>query len=200
MWRSLRASLSRFCVRRAAACQGHAPARAVRWLRLACTLSPTFAEAYPALVALCRTLNDRHGALAAAQEAAIRFPHNPDAWMLLGDANLMAFRQKEGLRAYEQVLVLEERSDAAMAAGELYRRAGQPAEAAARFARAYAAGGSADALWSNAQSLFLAGDEHAADEALNLWATLVPGGMDQLPQARARLRTAAGSGSPDAKG
>jgi|SRR5205807_4205505 len=191
MWRAFRAALARFAVRRAAASQGRAPGYAVRWLRLACGISPSFADSYPALVALYRTMNDRNGALAAAQEAAVRFPHNPDAWMLLGDACLMAFKQKEGLRAYEQVLVLEERADAAMAAGALYRRAGRPAEAAARFARAYAAGGGAEALWENAQALFLAGDVTAADEALALWATQVPGGMEQLAEARARLRSAA---------
>src|SRR3989449_5598471 len=140
MWRSFRAAFARFAVRRASACQGHAPRRAARWLRLACSLTPSFAESYPALVALSRTLEDRFGALAAAQEAAVRFPGNPDAWMLLGDAYLMVFKQKEALHAYEQVLALEDRADAAMAAGQLDRRAGQAAEAAARFARAYAAG------------------------------------------------------------
>src|SRR5207244_4033758 len=82
----------------------------------------------------------------------------------------------EALAAYEQALVLEERADAALAAGELYRRAGQAAEAAARFARAYAAGGGAEALWRNAQALFQAGDERAAEQALTLWSTLVPRG------------------------
>src|SRR5207249_2305340 len=83
-----------------------------------------------------------------------RFPENPDAWMLLGEAWQMAFRQQDALVAYEQVLALEERPDAALAAGDLYRRAGRHAEAAARFARAYAAGGGAEALWLNAQALF----------------------------------------------
>jgi tetratricopeptide (TPR) repeat protein len=198
MWRSFRAALARLAVRRASACQGHAPRRAVWWLRRACSVSPTFAEPYPALVALCRTLDDRVGAFTAGQEAALRFPGNPDAWMLLGDACLMVFKQKDALHAYEQVLVLEERADAAMAAGELYRRAGLPAEAAARFARAYAAGGGADAIWQNAQALFQAGDHTAADEALALWATQVPDGMAQLTAARARLRSAASD--PGAKG
>jgi len=200
MWRSFRAALARFAVRRAAACQGHAPRRAVRWLRLACGLSPTFAEPYPALVALCRTLEDRFGALAAGQEAAVRFPGNPDAWMLLGDAYLMVFKQKEALHAYEQVLALEERADAAMAAGQLYRRAGQPAEAAARFARAYAAGGGASALWENAQALSQAGDHHAADDALALWATQVPDGMEKLAEARARLRSGEAGGREGEEG
>src|SRR6266516_2866467 len=116
MLRSLRSSLARFAVRRAAACQRFAPRRADFWL------------------------------------------------------------------------ALEERPDAAVAAGDLYRRAGLLQEAAARFARAYAAGGGAEALWLNAQTLFQAGDERAADEALHLWATQVPGGLDRLSDARAELR------------
>jgi tetratricopeptide (TPR) repeat protein len=108
--------------------------------------------------------------------------------MLLGDAYQMVFRQREALGAYEQALALEERVDAAMAAGHLYRRAGRPAEAAARFARAYAAGGGPEAIWENAQALYHAGDETAADSALELWATLVPDGPKRLPDARAELR------------
>ena len=121
----------------------------------------------------------------------MRFPDNPDAWMLLGEALQMVFRQQEALGAFEQALALEERADAALAAGELYRRAGQYADAAARFARAYAAGGGAEALWHNAQALFQAGDHSAAEEALNLWATQVPNGHERLPEARAQLRTRA---------
>jgi len=188
MLRLARAALARFAVRRAAACQRHAPRRAALWLRLGCALSPAFAEPFPALVHLRRALEDRWGALAAARDAVDRFAGNPDAWMLLGEASQMVFRQQEALGAYEQALALEERADAAMAAGELYLRAGQPAEAAARFARAYAAGGGAEALWLNAQTLFQAGDERAADEALHLWATQVPGGLDRLSDARAELR------------
>ncbi len=145
MWRSLRSALARFTVRRAAACQRYAPKRAGRWLRLGCALAPAFAAPYPALVRLRRAIEDRWGALAAAQEAAERF------------------------------------------AGDLYRRAGRHAEAAARFARAYAAGGGAEALWLNAQELFRAGDVGAADEALHLWATQVPDGLERLSQARAEL-------------
>jgi len=188
MLRSPRAALARFAVARAAACQRHAPRRAVLWLQLGCALSPTFAEPFPALVHLRRALEDRWGALAAARGAVGRFPGNPDAWMLLGEACQMVFRQQEALGAFEQALALEERADAAIAAGELYLRAGQPAEAAARFARAYAAGGGAGALWSNAQALFQAGDTRAADEALTLWATQVPDGMERLAAARAELR------------
>jgi tetratricopeptide (TPR) repeat protein len=188
MFRPVRAALARFAVRRAAACQRHAPHRAALWLRLGCTLSPTFAEPFPALVHLCRALEDRWGALAAAQTAVRRFSGNPDAWMLLGEACQMAFRQREALVAYEQALALEERPDAAMAAGELYLRAGEPSNAAARFARAYAAGGGAAALRANAQALFQAGDIRAADEALSLWATQVPDGLERLAEVRAELR------------
>jgi tetratricopeptide (TPR) repeat protein len=188
MVRSLRAALARFCVRRAAACQRHAPRRALAWLRLGCNLTPVFADPYPAFVHLSRALEDRWGAVTAAREASVRFPENPDAWMLLGEALQMVFRQQEALGAYEQALALEERADAAMAAGELYKRAGQHSDAAARFARAYAAGGGAEALWQNAEALFHAGDHSAAEEALNLWATQVEGGHDRLAEARARLR------------
>lgn len=187
MLRSLRSALARFTVRRAAACQRYAPKRADRWLRLGCALAPAFAEPYPALVRLRRAIEDRWGALAAAQEAAERFPASPDAWLLLGEACQMVFRQQEALHAYEEALALEERPDAALAAGDLYRRAGRHADAAARFARAYAAGGGAEALWLNAQELFLAGDVGAADEALHLWATQVPDGLERLSQARAEL-------------
>jgi tetratricopeptide (TPR) repeat protein len=187
MLRSLRSALARFAVRRAAASQRQAPKRADRWLQLGCVLSPAFAEPFPALVRLRRAIEDRWGAFAAAQEAVERFPENPDAWLLLGEACQMVFRQPEALAAYEQALALEERPDAALAAGDLYQRAGRHAEAAARFARAYAAGGGAEALRLNAQALFQAGDVHAADEALHLWATQVPDGLDKLSQARAEL-------------
>src|SRR6266704_2844059 len=130
MFRSLRSALARFAVRRAAACQRHAPKRAAWWLEIGCALTPVFAESYPALVRLRRAIEDRWGALAAAQEAVERFPENPDAWLLLGAAYQMVFRQQEALVAYEQALALEERPDAAMAAGDLYRRAGRDAEEA----------------------------------------------------------------------
>src|SRR2546430_8205961 len=81
MLRSLRSALARFAVRRAAASQREAPKRADLWLRLGCALTPAFADTYPALVQLRRAIEDRWGAVAAAQEAAPRFPENPDAWM-----------------------------------------------------------------------------------------------------------------------
>src|SRR3989475_8059380 len=165
MWKRFRAALARFAVRRAAACQRHAPQRAAAWLRLACSWTPGFGEPYVALVHLSRALEDRWGALATAQEATERFPENPDAWMLLGDASQMVFRQREALGAYEQALALEERVDAAMAAGELYRRAGHHADAAARFARAYAAGGGPAALWQTAPPRVAPGGPEGADQA-----------------------------------
>jgi len=181
MLRALRSALVRFTVRRAAASQRDAPRRADWWLRVGCALSPAFGECYPALVRLRRAIEDRWGAVAAAQDAAERFSENSDAWMLLGEAFQMVYRQ------HEQVLTLEERPDAALAAGDLYARAGRHAEASARFARAYAAGGGADALWLNARALFQAGDVKAADEALHLWATQVPDGLERLSDARAEL-------------
>ncbi len=187
MLRALRSALVRFTVRRAAASQRDAPRRADWWLRVGCAVSPAFADCYPALVRLRRAIEDRWGAVAAAQDAADRFPENPDAWMLLGEAFQMVFRQHDALVAYEQVLTLEERPDAALAAGDLYARAGRPADASARFARAYAAGGGADALWLNARALFQAGDVKAADEALHLWVTQVPDGLERLADARAEL-------------
>src|SRR5213592_3180651 len=180
MLRALRSALVRFTVRQAAACRRHAPRRADWWLGLGCIFTPAFAQPYPALVRLRRAIEDRWGVVAAAREATERFPENSDAWMLLGEAFQMVFRQKEAL-------ALEERADAAVAAGSLYRRAGRHAEAAARFARAYAAGGGTEALWLNAQALFQAGDIKAADEALHLWATQKPGGMERLSEVRAEL-------------
>jgi tetratricopeptide (TPR) repeat protein len=191
MFRALRDTLTRFCVRRAAAAQRDAPRLALFWLRLGCRFAPSFADTYPALVHLSRALEDRWGAVAAAREASARFPDHADAWMLLGEALQMVFRQDDALHAFEQVLVLEERADAAMAAGALYQRMGRFPEAAARFARAYAAGAGAAALWNNAQALYDAGDHAAADEALNLWATQVPDGHNRLSEARAELRAKA---------
>ncbi|HUL49577.1 MAG TPA: tetratricopeptide repeat protein [Gemmatimonadales bacterium] len=187
MIRSLRLALIRFALARATASLKRSPKLAAFWLRMACGLSTSFGEPFVALVHLLRTQGDRWGAVAAAQQASERFKGNPDAWMLLGEAYQMVFRQKEALEAYEEVLVLEERSDAALAAGELYLRMSRPAEAAARFARAYAAGGGAVALWSNARALFQAGDTDAAEQALALWAAEVPNGLERLPAARAEL-------------
>ena len=92
--------------------------------------------------------------------------------MLAGEGAELVYRQGEALNAYEQALVIEERADAALAAGALYARAGRHADAAARFARGFAAGGGPDALRQNAEALRRAGDERAADEALALFRAL----------------------------
>ncbi len=47
--------------------------------------------------------------------------------------------------------------------------------------------GGAEALQLNAQALFRAGDVRAVDEALHLWATQLPDGLDRLCEARAEL-------------
>src|SRR2546422_11216613 len=107
MLRSLRSALARFAVRRAAACQRDAPKRADLWLRLGCAVAPTFAESHPALVRLRRAIEDRWGAVAAAEEAATRFPADPDVWELLGGGWLMGFRLQGALVAYQQVLTQE---------------------------------------------------------------------------------------------
>ena len=89
--------------------------------------------------------------------------------MLLASACLTSFRQDEALAAYERAITIEERPDALTAAGELYARAGRFADAAARFARAHAAGGGPDTLLANARALSAAGDAAAAEAALALW-------------------------------
>src|SRR5207237_4354893 len=102
--------------------------------------------------------------------------------MLLGEAFQMVYRQHDALVAYEQVLTLEERPDAALAAGDLYARAGRHADAAARFARAYAAGGGAEALWLNAGALFQAGGPRAPGGGPPPWAAHGPAGRARPAQ------------------
>jgi tetratricopeptide (TPR) repeat protein len=181
--------VARFAARRAAAAGFHSPWRAEAWLRLACALSPTFAPCFEQLVQLRRARENRWGAVATAQVATRRFPSVANAWMLLGEAQMMVFRQADALSAFEQAMTIEERADAALAAGEIYFRQHRYAEASARFARAYAAGAGPDALRRNAQSLHLAGDEAAAEAALRLWSEQIPGGATRLEQARAELRS-----------
>ena len=188
MLHSLRQSLASFASRRAAA--AGSPRIAERWHRLACALAPSLVPSHAALAGLLRAREQRWAARTVAQEAAERFPQNPDAWMLLGEAWQHVYRPREALAAFEQALTLEERPDAALAAGMIYRRAGQFPEAAARFARAYAAGGGPDALLQNAEALFHAGDEAAAEQALTLWATQVPQGAERLPALLAELHLA----------
>ena len=196
----LRAGAAGLAARRAAAVEAASPRAAVRWLRLAAWLAPRFGDPHRRLFHLCRSLDDRWGAYRAGRRAAAGFPHSADAWMLLGEAATLVFRQSEALTAYEQALVVEERADAALAAGALYARAGRHADAAARFARAYAAGGGAVALWQNAQALYRAGDERAADQALELWAREAPNGAARLADARAELRALRVSGAGRAAG
>jgi len=187
---TLRRSLTGFAARRAA--RSGTAGGAARWHRLACTLTPSLIPSFRLLTDLLRQQDDRWGARALAQQAAERFPEESEAWMLLGEAWLAVYRHQEALTAFEQALTLAERPDAALAAGEIFRRSGRYAEAAERFSRAYAAGGGPDALRQNAAALFQAGDEAAADQALSLWAQLVPGGASQLAVMRAEMRQEAG--------
>ena len=185
MLKSLRLMIASFASRRAAS---SSPRGAVHWHRLACTIAPTLVPSYRALMDLLRDQEDRWAARAIAQEAAERFPEDSDAWMLLGLGWQLVYRQQEALAAFEQALVLAERPDAALAAGAIFQRFGQHADAAARFALAYAAGGGPEALRLNAEALFQAGDEAAAEQALTLWAEQVPEGMERLPEIRAELK------------
>src|SRR2546428_14155600 len=90
----VRDALVRFALRRAA--RARAPRRADFWLRLACAWSPTFGEAFAALVELRRAREDRLGAMSAAQAATRRFPPRPPARMLPGGADPAPFPLKEG--------------------------------------------------------------------------------------------------------
>ena len=190
MFTTLRRSLAGYAARRAA--RSETAGGAARWHRLACDLTPSLIPSFRQLTDLLRQQDDRWGARDLAQQAAERFPGEAGAWMLLGEAWLAVYRHQEALTAFEQALALAERPDAALAAGEIYRRSGRYAEAAERFSRAYAAGGGPDALRQNAAALFQAGDEAAADQALSLWAQQVPGGAGQLAAMRTELRLQAG--------
>jgi tetratricopeptide (TPR) repeat protein len=183
---TLRRSLAGFAARRAA--RSVTAGGAARWHRLACALTPSLIPSFRLLTDLLRQRDDRWGARALAQEAAERFPAESETWMLLGEAWLAVYRHQEALTAFEQALSLAERPDAALAAGEIFRRSGRYAEAAERFSRAYAAGGGPDALRQNAAALFQAGDEAAADQALALWAQQVPGGASKLAAVRAEMK------------
>ena len=185
MFTTLRRSLAGFAARRAAS---SSPAGAARWHRLACDVTPSLIPSFRILTDLLRQRDDRWGARELAQEAAERFPDESESWMLLGEAWLAVYRHQEALTAFEQALTLTERPDAALAAGEIFRRSGRYAEAAERFSRAYAAGGGPDALRQNAAALFQAGDEAAADQALALWAQQVPDGAKQVAAIRAEMK------------
>jgi tetratricopeptide (TPR) repeat protein len=183
------AALARIAVRRAVELRDHSPATADRLLSVGCAIAPEFGDAHVHLVELRRSLGDRAGALAAGRGAVDRFPRCSDAWMLLAGACLTSFRQDEALAAYERAITIEERPDALAGAGELYARAGRHADAAARFARAYAAGAGPDSLLANARALAAAGDRHAAEQALSLWAARAPDGAARFEEERAKLQS-----------
>ena len=190
---ALRRSFVGFAVRRAE--DARSASGAARWHRLACAVTPILIPSFRALTDLLRQRDDRWGPRALAQQAAERFSEESEAWMLLGEAWLGVYRHQEALTAFEQALTLAERPDAALAAGEIFRRSGRYSEAAERFSRAYAAGGGPDALRQNAAALYQAGDDAAADQALSLWAQQVQGGAHQLAAMRAELKLQAGGKS-----
>jgi tetratricopeptide (TPR) repeat protein len=166
---SARQSLSRSAAGRATRLETRRPKAAERWLRVSSWLAPHFDFVHRDLCAHFHRLDDRLAALAVAQGAVKRFGSSADAWMLLAECSLAAFRPRDALMAYENVLVIEERADAALAAGELYARFGDHATAGARYARAYAAGAGPKALLLNARQLQQTGDEKAAVQARTLW-------------------------------
>jgi tetratricopeptide (TPR) repeat protein len=187
---TLRRSLAGLAARRAA--HSATTGGAARWHRVACAVTPSLIPSFRLLTDLLRQRDDRWGARALAQQAAERFPDESEVWMLLGEAWLAVYRHQEALTAFEQALALAERPDAALAAGEIYRRSGRYAEAAERFSRAYAAGGGPDALRQNAAALYQAGDAAAADQALALWAQQVPDGASQVATLRVEMKLQAG--------
>jgi len=168
-WHRTRAAASRWAARRAARLTPAQPAAAERWLRVAARLAPDFSAAHRELVAARRRAADRLGAVAVAQRVVRRFGDSPQAWILLGEACVGAFRPDDAIQAYEQALHIEERADAAMAVGDLYALKGDRVTAGARYARAYAAGAGPDALKANAKVLRAAGDVAAAEQAQALW-------------------------------
>jgi len=170
LWLAGRARVSRAFARRARRLERSGQPAAERWLRLAAALAPRFGLVHRDLVAARRRAgDDRLGAVALARELAGRYEDSADAWVTLGEACVAAFRPRDALTAFERALLLEERADAAIAAGDLYARQGDHVTAGARFARAYAAGGGPDALRANALALRSAGDTDAAERAKDLW-------------------------------
>jgi tetratricopeptide (TPR) repeat protein len=163
----LRAALAASALRRARRHEADA-GRTLRWLRLACLLAPQFGEAHRLLVART-TATDPMKGMAEARRWTTRFEPDSDAWVTLGTACRAAYRTRDALVAFERALQLDERPDAAFAAGLLYRMLQDHATAGARFARAYAAGGGSEALRENARTLKATGDEAAAQEAIRLW-------------------------------
>lgn len=169
LWRGARFHASGWAARRAARLSLRNAAAAERWLRLAARMAPGFSSVHRDLVATRRRADDRLGALALALRIVGRFPGSADALVLLGEAYNAAFRPDDALVAFERALVVEERADAAMAAGDLYGRRGDHATAGARYARAYAVGGEPEALRANARALRAAGDIAAAQQAQQMW-------------------------------
>lgn len=161
--------LSDAAARRAARLDLRDRGTAERWLRVAAALAPRFTHVHRDAVTARRRADDRLGAVVLAQRLVQRFNTSAEAWILLGEACVGAFRPNDALQAYERALQLEERADAAMAGGDLYARRGDHVNAGARYARAYAAGGGPDALKANAKALRAAGDLHAAERAIALW-------------------------------
>jgi tetratricopeptide (TPR) repeat protein len=164
-----RQSLSRIAASRATQLEMRRPKAAEHWLRISCRLAPRFDFVHRDLCAHYRRLENRLAAVAAAQDAVRRFGTSVDAWMLLGECCLAAFRPHDALIAFENALAIEERSDAALTAGDLYAREGDHKTAGARYARAHAAGAGPKALRLNARELEAAGDTRAAAEAKALW-------------------------------
>ena len=169
LWYGARTRAADWAARYAARLAVRDQAAAERWLRRAAGLAPGFSFVHRDLVAARRRANDRLGALEIAHRVVQRFERSADAWVLLGEAYNGAFRPDEAIVAFERALAIEERADAAMAAGDLYARKGDHATAGARYARAYAIGAGPDALKLNAKALRAAGDIAAAQQAQELW-------------------------------
>jgi tetratricopeptide (TPR) repeat protein len=165
---TLRSSLATLALRRARRLLDRQPRAAARRLRWACRLAPRFGEAHWTLLHLAAK-DDPLGAITLARDWTTRFETTSDAWMALATACRGAYRTRDALTAYEQALMLEERTDAALAAGFLYRQLGDHVTAGARFARAYAAGAGPEALRENARALAATGDVAAAAEAIRMW-------------------------------
>jgi tetratricopeptide (TPR) repeat protein len=132
-------------------------------------VAPTFDFVHRDLVAHLRRTDDRLGAAAVAHDVVQRYGGSVEAWMLLGECYVAAYRPRDAVAAFEEVLVIEERADAAMAAAGMYSQVGDHATAGARYARAYAAGAGPKALRLNALELQAAGDATAAAQARMLW-------------------------------
>ena len=169
VWHLARSRASGWAARHAARLAVRNREAGERWLRRAARLAPEFSFVHRDLVTARRRADDRLGALEIARRIAQRFARSADAWVLLGEAFNGAFRPDEAIVAFERALAIEERADAAMAAGDLYARKGNYATAGARYARAYAVGGGPDALKANAKALRAAGDVAAAQQAQELW-------------------------------